>query len=83
MLQVKIKTPGGPVWEGGANSISSENSEGAFDILPGHANFLTLINNKPITICSPDKKQEFKFDRAVIYVTKDVVSIYTHLLHKR
>lgn len=71
------------MWEGVADSISSESSEGVFDILPGHANFLVLINNKPIIIRHKDKKREFTFERAVIYVVADDVAIYTQLAYKR
>lgn len=84
MLHVIIKSPTEIVWEGEASSVSSENSAGPFDILPEHANFVTLIENKPIFVeRDPHKKQEFTFTRAVILAQNNQVSIYTHIEHKR
>ena len=85
VLHIVIKSPTEIVWEGEASSLSSENSEGPFDILPEHANFVTLIKNKPISIEQyPSKKTiEFIFTYAVIFTQNDQISIYTHLEHKR
>jgi F0F1-type ATP synthase epsilon subunit len=84
MLDVKVKTPSGVLWGGEAKSVSSENTEGPFDVLSGHANFVTLINQKPIIVrTTKDKEHKFQFDRAAMYVVNDKVSIYTHLQHKR
>ena len=67
----------GLVWEGGAVSVSSENVSGAFDILPRHAQFITLIQDKQIDVHTAlGDRRTFKFPRAVIYVYQDTVSIY-------
>jgi len=47
VLQVKISTPTEVLWEGEAASVSSVNSQGTFDILPKHANFVTLVKGDP------------------------------------
>ena len=41
-LQVRIVSPKGEVFKGEATAVSSRNSVGNFDILPQHANFVTL-----------------------------------------
>jgi len=59
-LEVVVNSPDKLIWEGKAYSISSENSAGVFDILPEHANFVTMIENKPITIRTGLKEEVFQ-----------------------
>lgn len=49
-LNVKIFSPTQTIFEGEAVSISSVNSMGKFDILPFHANFITLVQKTPIIV---------------------------------
>lgn len=76
-LTIRIFTPKALIFEGQAISVSSTNSEGRFDILPEHANFITLVENKPIDIQREKEVfQSFKFTQAVIYSYKNDVSIF-------
>ena len=66
------------VWEGKADSVSSCNSQGVFDILPKHANFVTMIKNQPIQIQRKGAlKKTIQPAVAVLSVQEDVVTIYT------
>lgn len=59
-LKVKILSPTQTIYDGEAVSISSVNSMGKFDILPYHANFITLVKKKPIFLRvkkQPEKEQ--------------------------
>lgn len=76
LLHVSIKTPESLVWEGDAESVSSKNARGPFDILPLHANFISLIDHEPIVIRSGGKKQVFTFPISVLYVYKNIVKIF-------
>ena len=49
-LTVKILSPTQTIYDGEAFSISSVNSLGKFDILPFHANFITLVQKVPIVL---------------------------------
>jgi hypothetical protein len=49
-LTVKIISPTQTIFDGEAYSISSVNSLGKFDILPFHANFITLVQKTPIIL---------------------------------
>ena len=49
-LTVKIISPTQTIYDGEAYSISSVNSLGKFDILPFHANFITLVQKSPIVL---------------------------------
>jgi len=78
-LTVKIISPEKIMWEGRASAVSSENSQGPFDVLPEHANFITLIKSKPIVVHRSDGDTEFMFNRAVMHAINDVVSVYVQL----
>jgi len=78
-LQVRINSPEKIIWEGVARSVSSENREGPFDILPMHANFITFAENKTVRVRTGKKTDEYKFPRFVIYAHKNKVLIYTNI----
>lgn len=78
-LKVRILSPQLLIFEGKANSVSSKNFAGNFDILPEHANFLTMVDNAPIVVRTPDgEKKEFKVPFAIIYTHSNMVNIYTY-----
>lgn len=80
-LRIQISTPAeGTLWRGEGTSLSSENSQGPFDILWGHANFITIIHEKPIVI-RQDKNVIKKLtpQTAVIYVKGSEVKVYTEI----
>lgn len=76
-LSVEINSPEKIIWEGKAASISSINSSGPFDILPMHANFITIIENQTIKIDIGNKLEEFTYSNAIVYASKNKVLIYT------
>lgn len=78
-LTVTILSPLEIVWQGNAVSLSSENSEGPFDILPDHARFMSLIELVPITIYEQDgSEQTFTFKSAVLFFQDNQAKIYVH-----
>ena len=80
LLHVRIVSPKKVIFEGDVLSVSSVNSSGKFDILPFHANFLTLIENKPIYVRKPNKEMlTFNFAMAIIYNRESRVDIYTDI----
>ncbi|EKD85254.1 MAG: hypothetical protein ACD_38C00061G0004 [uncultured bacterium] len=79
-LHVRIISPQQLILDTEAVSVSSKNTQGNFDILPQHANFITLIENNPIIIRPQNAKpQAFKFALAIIMVTENKVNIYTYI----
>ena len=79
-LRVIVSTPDEQIWEGKAKSVSSENSAGPFDILPQHANFVTIIKGKPIVVRTQDGTEKtFTYKNAVMTVAEDKVSIYNDI----
>lgn len=80
ILEVKIISPRRLIFQGPALSVSSKNSAGVFDILPQHANFISLVENNPITLRKPDRTvQTFSFPLAIIYQSQNKVIIYTDI----
>ncbi len=78
LLKVRILSPRRLIFEGEAMAVSSSNVLGPFDILPFHANFITLIEKSPIRILKADNQVvTFALPLAILYQTNNVVSIYT------
>ena len=76
-ITVSINSSDKLIWEGKAISLSSINSNGPFDILPLHANFITIVENNPIKINTGLNIEEYTFPNAIIYASKNRVLIYT------
>ena len=79
LLQVRINSPEALLWQGEAVSVSSKNSQGPFDVLPFHTNFVSVIENEPIKINTGHEIKEYKFTFSVMYVHANAVFIYTNI----
>lgn len=79
-IHVRILSPQQLLLDTMATSVSSKNIQGNFDILPQHANFLTVVEKFPIVIRIPHKEAlTYKFDIAIIFATENSVNIYTYI----
>ena len=78
-LSVKVESPASVIWEGKASAVSSVNSVGPFDILPDHANMITLVEGVPIQVVTGGQERAFTSSRAVISVHENTVSIYADI----
>ncbi|MCL4398036.1 hypothetical protein M1403_03380 [Patescibacteria group bacterium] len=77
-LSLHIFSPLEDIFTGDIASLSSKNSSGPFDILPQHANFVTLINKDPITARLPDgSKKVFEFPQAVLRCHEGKIEVFT------
>lgn len=75
-FQVKVSTPTKVLFEGEADSVSSENTQGNFDVLAHHGDFVTLIQQKPIIIRVEGREKQFSFKNAVIHVSNNLLKVY-------
>lgn len=79
-LNVKILSPKQVLFEGQAKAVSSRNSLGNFDVLPGHANFITLLEGQRLTLHLEDGSDKFfDFPLAVLHCTSDQVTVYSEI----
>ncbi len=79
-LHVRIISPQELILDTQAESVSSKNLQGSFDILPLHANFITMVEKTPIVVrVKGAKDQKFDFPMAIIITTENRVDIYTYI----
>lgn len=75
-LNVTATTATAKIFEGKAQSVSSINSRGPFDILPMHENFICLIKEK-VTITGADgQKHEIACPSGLLEVSENRVRIF-------
>ena len=80
LLDVTIVSPYEVLFADKALSVSSKNSAGPFDVLPQHANLVTIIENSPIIIQKENKQKiTFSFPLAIMYITADKLTIYAQI----
>lgn len=79
-LHVRIISPQQLILDTNAESVSSKNAQGNFDILAQHANFITLVENAPIIVrIKGQKPLSFKYPLAIILTKDNKVDIYTYI----
>ncbi len=76
LLSVFMRSAEEVLYLGEAESVSSVNEKGSFDILPLHSNFISIIKNK-VVITLNNRPQEFKIDSAIMKVKRNNVQIYS------
>lgn len=76
LLDVKIRSYQKTLFQGKLRAVSSQNDRGPFDVLPQHANFISLIK-KEIILHQPNKtKKTLRIDSGLLQVWENQVSIY-------
>jgi len=79
-FKIRISNPHEVVWEGKVVALTSENTQGKFDVLAEHANFITIIKDKPIRLLFVDgTTKDYSFPRAVIYNRNNQVFVHTQI----
>ena len=78
-LQLTIQAPAAIVWQGEVRSVESQNREGAFTILPDHANFMTPLNTSDIIVTFADGTQTvYTYEHAVLFLKNNQIMLYVH-----
>lgn len=75
-LILTVKNRDGVIFSGEVASITSYNDKGKFDILPEHANFISLIKTTMIIRLKNGQQQEMVIENGVMRVLADKVDIY-------
>lgn len=75
-LEVKLYSPFHVYFDGGAESVSAVNEAGPFDILPGHANFFTLLTKGEVRVASGGQDFSYTVNRGIARVADNEVKIF-------
>lgn len=75
-LQVKVSSPFKVYFDEPALSISGVNRTGPFDILPGHHNFITLLDACELSIRTASEERRIKINGGMMHVKADAVSVF-------
>jgi F0F1-type ATP synthase epsilon subunit len=78
-LHVKVVSPSQIFYEGPAESVSAVNKVGAFDILPNHANFFSLLTTGDIVVRVAGQQLKFPIKHGIVKVTNNVITLFIYL----
>lgn len=80
-LQVIARAPFIVYYEGPAVSVSATNRIGIFDILPGHADFFSLLQPGEVVIKKPndDELQTIEIHNGIITVRDNVAMVFVNM----
>lgn len=78
-LYVKVASPFETYYEGDAYVISAQNKTGPFDILPDHANFISVLEKGEVKIHLSDRKVSIPVDRGIVKVSNNRVKVFVNV----
>lgn len=76
IIQVDIRDRKEQFFKGEAKTVSSLNDTGEFDVLPRHANFVTLIRGYVVVDKDLPSEKRFEIGNGVLAAKTDAVDIY-------
>jgi len=78
-LNVIARAPFNIYYEGIAKSVSSTNKVGQFDILPGHADFFSILSPGEVFIETESEPVSFNVTKGIITVRDNEVLIFVNI----
>ena len=78
-LKVRARAPFHIYYEGQALAVSGANQVGKFDVLPGHADFFSVMIPCEVTIDTTKETLRFKIVSGIIGVHDDEVMLFVNL----
>ncbi len=77
-LKVKVASPYQVYFDEPALSISGVNKTGPFDVLPGHHNFITLLQpcELVIRVNNNDQQKIIRINGGLMHVKADMASVF-------
>lgn len=76
LLTVTIRSEDRLVFQDQVKALTSKTDKGTFDILPRHANFISLIKDIIILYKRDGIRQDLKIEHGLLRVADDKVNIY-------
>lgn len=78
-LELIVKNRQKVLFQGPVTSVTTSNEKGVFDILPFHANYLTLTHGSLILDKGIPSEHTIALDKALLYVIENKVFVYAGL----
>lgn len=78
-MKLQILTPDTTLFDGEVKEISCHNEKGQFDVLYGHANFMSMIDKKIQVIQADGEKKEYPVEQALIEVHDNEIYIFMNI----
>ncbi|MDX1535338.1 MAG: hypothetical protein R3346_01070 [Candidatus Spechtbacterales bacterium] len=75
-LYVKMASPFETYYEGEAFTVSAMNDTGPFDVLPDHANFISILQKCTVQIFLADRKVRIPIERGIVKVFNNNVQLF-------
>lgn len=79
-LMLHVQSRDKVMYDGVINSLSAQNQNGRFDILPLHSNFVSVIEGKISFITAEGQTQEMNLNSGVLRVIENRIEIYIGFL---
>ncbi|MGH7156876.1 MAG: hypothetical protein ACREGG_02075 [Candidatus Saccharimonadales bacterium] len=78
-LKVTARAPFHIYYEGPARSVSATNQVGQFDVLPGHADFFSIMIAGEVVIETEDNSISFQIANGIITVRDDEAMLFVNI----
>jgi len=78
-LQVIARAPFHIYYEGPARLVSAANRVGKFDILPGHADFFSIMTPGEVTVETDTDTVSFTISNGIVTVRDDEVMLFVNM----
>lgn len=78
-FQVVARAPFHKYYEGPAKSVSATNAVGKFDILPGHADFFSVMTPGEVIIDTEAEPISFNITNGIITVRGEEVMLFVNM----
>jgi F0F1-type ATP synthase epsilon subunit len=76
LLQVEVRSRQGTIFTGELKAVTAINSKGVFDVLFGHANFVSMIKDKVVLRRVDGRFDEVNVQQGVMVVEDNTVKIF-------
>ncbi len=76
LRRVKVYSPFQTYFDNTAYSVSAVNATGAFDVLPGHKNFLSLLLPGEVIVRTARDEEKLTINRGIMHVHDDSIVVF-------
>ncbi len=79
VLHVIARAPFEVYYEGEAQSVTATNRIGEFDVLPGHADFFSVLNPGEVIIEAGGEPKKFEINNGIVTVRDNEVMLFVNM----